>query len=91
MSIPIMTYSNDEKETVIVFDYVTNLYSIYTNVPGHITKCMKQYGNYNIKIISVHEIGKPSCIEVRDVPNAITFRSPLKRKPKKENVDMEVV
>ena len=31
MSISVMTCSNEEKETVIVFDYITGLYNIYTN------------------------------------------------------------
>lgn len=82
MSVPVMGYSNDEKETVIVYDYETGLYNIYTNVPSHITKCMKQYKDFGIKVLTVHESGNPSCIEVRNVPKAISFRNPSKSKTK---------
>ena len=79
MNIPVLGYSAEERETIILFDYETKLYNIYTNVPSHKTKCMKQYSGYNIKIETVTPSGEPSCIRVNGVPNAITFRNPKKR------------
>lgn len=76
----VMSYSNDEKETLINYDYLTGLYSIYTNVPSHITQCYKKYSDYDIKVISVHQSGAPSCVEVRNVPKAISFRKSTKTK-----------
>ena len=88
MNIPVLGYSADERETVILYDNETKLWNLYTNVPTHITKCMKQYSDYNIKIETVTPSGEPSCIRIDGVPNAITFRSPEKRKGGKGNPNL---
>ena len=79
MDVPVVGYSAEERETVILYDYELGIYNIHTNVPTHVTKCMKQYKDYEIKVISVTPSGEPNCIKVRNVPNAITFRNPKKR------------
>lgn len=36
-----MAYSNDEKETSCVYDYMTKEWNVYTCVPTHLTKLCK--------------------------------------------------
>ncbi len=36
-----MQYSNEEKETVCVFDYVDNRWDVYSCVPRHMTRLRK--------------------------------------------------
>ncbi|MCI3146180.1 hypothetical protein C5137_07545 [Bacillus cereus] len=36
-------YDKEEQETVIVFEPVTNLWNIYTNVPKHIKRLKNDY------------------------------------------------
>ncbi|WP_312118279.1 hypothetical protein [Brevibacillus reuszeri] len=39
-----MTYSNDEKETTCVYEYVTDTWTVYSCVPRHMTKLRKVAG-----------------------------------------------
>ncbi|MFC8688762.1 hypothetical protein [Brevibacillus porteri] len=36
-----MKYTNEEKETVCVFDYIDGVWDVYSCVPRHITKLQK--------------------------------------------------
>jgi hypothetical protein len=36
-----MQYSNEEKETTCVFDYIDNTWNVYSCVPRHMTKLRK--------------------------------------------------
>ena len=70
---PVMTFSKDEMETVILYDYLTDTYSIETNVQKHITTIMKRYSN--VEVLYVNDNGNPTSVRVTGVKNAITFRS----------------
>ena len=70
---PVMTFSRDEQETVILYDYLTDTWSIETNVQKHITKLMKRYSN--VEVLYINKEGKPTSVRVTGVKDAITFRS----------------
>ncbi len=69
----VMTFGEDEMETVVLYDYLTDTYSIETNVKKHITTIMKRYPN--VEIIYVNDKGNPTSVRVNGVKDAITFRS----------------
>ena len=71
----VMTFTKDEQETVILYDYLTDTWSIETNVQKHISEVFKKYNNYDIKIHYVNEAGKPTAISVSGIKKAITFRT----------------
>ena len=71
----VMTFTKDEMETNIRYDYLTDTYSIETNVAKHITVVMSKYSDYSPKIVTVNENGNPTSVIVRGLPNVITFRS----------------
>ena len=66
----VMTFTKDEQETVILYDYLTDTWSIETNVQRHIGEVFKKYNNYDIK-----KSGKPTAISVSGIKKAITFRT----------------
>ena len=70
---PVMKFSKDEMETVILYDYLTDTWSIETNVQKHITILMKRYSN--VEVVYVNKEGNPTSVRVTGVKNAITFRS----------------
>ena len=69
----VMNFSNDEKETVILYDYLSDTYTISTNVKKHITICMKKYADY-VTIDTVDKNGMPTSISVKGVKDVISFR-----------------
>lgn len=70
-----MSYGYDEQETLCHYDYLTDTWSIETNVARHITIVMAKYSDYSPKINSVNKNGKPTSVVVRGLPNVITFRT----------------
>lgn len=70
---PIMKFGKDEQETVILYDYLTDTWSIETNVQKHITILMKKYPN--VEVMYVNKQGNPSAVRVNGIKNAISFRS----------------
>lgn len=38
-----MAWANDERETILRFDYMDQMWYAWTNVPAHITKFQKQH------------------------------------------------
>lgn len=69
----VMTFDQDEMETVILYDYVTDTYSIETNVKKHITTIMKRYNN--VEVVYVNDKGNPTSVRVKGIKDAISFRS----------------
>lgn len=72
--IPIMTFSKEEKETVINFDYQKGTWSIYTNVPSHMTVIKKKYAKY-AKVLTVNENGTETSMRADGIKKMVTFRS----------------
>ena len=69
----VMTFSKDEMETLVLYDYLTDTYTIESNVRKHITTIMKRYSN--VEIMTVNEDGTPTSVRVSNVKDAITFRT----------------
>ena len=69
-----MIFSKDEMETVILYDYLTDTYTIETNVQKHITICLKKYPKQTT-IKTINKNGNATSIVVKDLKNVITFRS----------------
>lgn len=72
--IPIMTFSKEEKETIINFDYQKGTWSIYTNVPSHMTIIKKKYMKY-AKVLTVNENGAETSMRADNIKKMISFRS----------------
>ena len=71
----VMTFSKDEQETVVLYDYLTDTWSIETNVQKHISEIYKKYNNYDIKVNYVNDKGHPTAISVSGIKKAISFRT----------------
>lgn len=71
---PIMSFTKEEKETVINFDYEQGTWSIYTNVPHHMTEIKKKYMEY-AKVLTVNENGAVTSMRADGIKKMITFRS----------------
>lgn len=69
----VMTFSEDEMGTVVLYDYLTDTWNIETNVRKHITLMMKRYSQ--VEIVTVNKEGKPTSVRVRNVKEAISFRT----------------
>ena len=71
----VMSFSKEEWETLIHYDYISDTYSIETNVPKHINIIMSKYSDFTPIINCVNQNGNPTSVIVRGLPNVITFRS----------------
>ena len=86
-NIPVIGYSREEQETVCLYDKENGKWSVYSNVQKHISKLIKQYGNddcVDFKVVSVHESGSPSCVNIKGLPDVISFRTTAKREVTEE-------
>ena len=75
MKTTVMSFTQDERETNIQYDFMTDTYSIETNVQRHINLVLNKYASYNPIITTINEQGNPTSVIVRGLPNVITFRS----------------
>ena len=69
----VMTFAKDEQETVILYDYLTDSYSIESNVKKHITTILKKYPN--VEVMYINDKGNPTAVRVNYVKDAISFRT----------------
>ena len=74
---PVMSFTKEEKETIINFDYEKGTWSIYTNVPSHMTVIKKKYMEY-AKVLTVNENGAVTSMRADGIKKMITFRSVVK-------------
>lgn len=72
--IPVMSFSKEEKETIINFDYQKGTWSIHTNVPSHMTIIKKKYMKY-AKVLTVNEKGTETSMRADGIKKMISFRS----------------
>ena len=70
----VMTFSKEEKETVINFDYEKGTWSIYTNVPSHMTIIKKKYLKY-ATVLTVNGNGAETSMRADGIKKMISFRS----------------
>lgn len=68
----ILSFPNDEKETIARFDYIDQCWYVETNVPTHITKISKLT---DVDVIGVSENGNPTLIEAKMEKSQISFRN----------------
>ena len=70
----VMTFGKEEKETIINFDYEKGTWSIYTNVPSHMTIIKKKYLKY-ATVLTVNENGAETSMRADGIKKMISFRS----------------
>ena len=70
----VYTYSLEEKETILTFDYQEQVWTVWTSVPSHITKLLKLKDN-NFKVESVTDTGRITSIRGILKPKQISFRN----------------
>lgn len=70
----IFTFSAEEKETHLTFDYEQQQWIVYSNVPSHITKLLKLKKN-NLKVETVTESGAIASISGTLKPSQVSFRN----------------
>lgn len=72
--IPIMTFTKEEKETIINYNFEDKTWSIYTNVPSHMTIIKKKYMKY-AKVLTVNANGTETSMRADNIKKMISFRS----------------
>lgn len=70
----VFTYSEDEKETILNFDYKNKVWNVWTSVPTHITKLLK-LKNSNFIVDTVTNTGAITSIKGTLKANQISFRN----------------
>lgn len=70
----VFSYSEDEKETILSFDYKNKVWNVWTSVPTHITKLLRLKDN-NLEVDTVNENGTITAIKGILKPNQISFRN----------------
>lgn len=73
----VFTYSEDEKETILNFDYKNKVWNVWTSVPTHITKLLKLKNN-NFIVDTVTNTGAITSIKGTLKANQISFRNIIK-------------
>ncbi|MCX0355261.1 hypothetical protein LI064_12110 [Clostridium perfringens] len=58
----VFTYSEDEKETILNFDYKNKVWNVWTSVPAHITKLLRLKNN-NFDVDTVTNTGTITSIK----------------------------
>lgn len=73
------TISQEEKETVLRFDYIDQCWYVETSVPTHITKFKKQ--GWEIVSQTINHLGNIQVVEFKcDNPSSISINKAEKRK-----------
>ena len=70
----VMSFTQDEMETNINYDYITDTWTIETNVRKHMTILSKKYSDY-VTITTTDSNGRPTSIIARGLKEVISFRS----------------
>ena len=70
----VFTYSENEKETILNFDYKNKVWNVWTSVPTHITKLLKLKNN-NFIVDSVLSTGYITSIKGTLKLKQVSFRN----------------
>ena len=71
----VFTFSKEERETIILYNYTTKTYDIESTSIDQIPLLMKRYPNH-YEVLCVNDKGKPTQIRISNLPsNAITYRT----------------
>lgn len=70
----IFTYSTEEKETHLNFNYENKVWEVWTSVPNHITRLLK-LKNHNFEVDSVTETGTITAIKGALSFKQVSFRN----------------
>lgn len=81
---PIFTYANDEKETILNYDYENKIWNVWTNVTSHITKILKLNCINTLEIESVNENGTITAIKAIIREKGISFRNEMSEEQKEK-------
>lgn len=71
----VMTFSKEEKETIINFDYLTDTWSVESNVAKHMTRLFKIVDADKIEVLCTDKNGRPTQIRVRGLKKLVSFRN----------------
>lgn len=72
---PVMSFTKEEMETVLLYDYITDTWSVHTNVPRHISRLFKVVDEDKIEVLSVTKNGKPNQIQAKGLKKLVGFRN----------------
>lgn len=70
----VFTYSEDEKETILRYDYKNKVWEAWTSVPSHITRILKLKDN-NFDVDTVTDTGSITAIKGTLDQKQISFRN----------------
>lgn len=70
----ILTFTADEKETHLTYDYEAREWIVYSNVPEHMTRLLK-LNNHNLEVLTVTETGAITSISGNLNPKQVSFRN----------------
>lgn len=70
----VFTYSEDEKETILRYDYKNKVWEVWTSVPSHITRILKlKYNNFDVDTVT--DTGSITAIKGKLGQKQISFRN----------------
>lgn len=72
----VFTYSEEEKETILRYDYKNKVWEVWTSVPSHITRILKLKDN-NFDVDTVTDTGSITAIKGTLNQKQISFRNEL--------------
>ncbi len=70
----IFTFTSEEKETHLTYDYEAKEWIVYSNVPEHMTKLLK-LKSHNLQVVNVNETGAITSIAGKLEPKQVSFRN----------------
>jgi len=74
----VLSWSEEEKETMYNYDYLTKTWYCITSVPSHITHATKNFGD-KVEVLTVNESGKPTQIRFELDDTEVNLK-PLKKR-----------
>ncbi len=70
----IFTFTTEEKETHLTYDYELKEWIVYSNVPEHMTRLLK-LNNHSLEVSTVTETGAITSITGNLKPKQVSFRN----------------
>ncbi|WP_235070586.1 hypothetical protein [Turicibacter sp. TJ11] len=71
----VMSFKREEMETVAIFEYQTNSWTICSNVPNHMTQMKKKIDEDKIEVMCVDKNGRPTQLMAKGIKKLVTFRN----------------
>lgn len=75
----VMTFKREEIETIVLYEYPTDSWTVESNVPRHMTRLFKVVDADKIEVLCTDKNGRPTQIRAKGLKKLITFRNTKER------------